>query len=177
MAKESPVRSCFDSGSKIEIKLPPMIFVESPQFHERSRKKSNGPGIPAELLEKAVTTCVMEIGTDEEARQRIVEKALQMIDASAQSAAWENVTLRSQLSVMKAEMGRLVSVLRSMRTAALGNIQDELGRLASERNDCERRIAELENQATTVDQLTAMAKSFIENRSGTGELWNAADGN
>ena len=78
---------------------------------------------------------------------------------------------------MKAEMGRLVSVLRSMGTAAVGSIQDELGRLASERNDCERRIAELENQATTVDQLTAMAKSFIENRSGTGELWNAADGN
>ena len=68
VAKESPVRSCFDSGSKIEIELPPMIFVESPQFHERRRKKSNGPSIPAELLEKAVITCVMEIGTDEEAR-------------------------------------------------------------------------------------------------------------
>ena len=68
VAKESPVRSCFDSGSKIEIELPPMIFVESPQIHERRGKKSNGSTTPAEILEKAVIPCVMEIGTDEQAR-------------------------------------------------------------------------------------------------------------
>lgn len=142
----------------------------------RGVKECNAPSIPAELLEEAVTARVMEIGTEEKARERIVEKALEMIDSTAQSAARETVTLRNQLTVVKAEIGRLVSVLRSMGTAALESIQDELGRLEGERKDFERRIAELENQATPVDQLTAMAKKFIENWSGLGELLAAADG-
>lgn len=131
-------------------------------------KECSAPSIPAELLEEAVMTRVMEIGTDEQARQRIIEKALQLIDASAQSAAREIVTLRSQLSIVKAEIGRLISVLRSMGTAALGSIQDELGRLETERSDFERRIAELENQATPVDQLTELYCELVGPRRAPG---------
>ena len=59
-----------------------------------------------------------------------------------------------------------------MGTAA----QDELARLEGERKDFERRISELENQATLANQVTTMAKTFIENWKGLGELLAAADG-
>jgi hypothetical protein len=133
-------------------------------------------GIPAEALEDAVAARVAEIGTSDEARKEIISQALKLIDTNAHAAEQESMALRNRLTTVKAEIGRLVAVLKEMGTGVLESIRDELGRLEQEKRELQDRLDELQEQKTPLDQVMALAKKFIENWPGVGDLLKEATG-
>jgi hypothetical protein len=151
-------------------------------YYECTRKNHVGrtgcvaSGIPAEALEDAVAARVAEIGTNEEARREIISQALKLIDATTHAAEQESTALRNRLTGVKAEIGRLVGVLKEMGTGALESIRDELTRLEHEKRELQDRLEELQEQKIPLDQVMALAKKFIENWPGVGDLLKEATG-
>lgn len=76
-----------------------------------------------------------KLGTNEEAGRLVISKTLKLIDASAHAADQEALTVRSRLTTVKAEIGRLVAVLKEMGTGTLDSIKEELARLESEKRE------------------------------------------
>jgi site-specific DNA recombinase len=145
-------------------------------YYECTRKNHVGrteccvTGIPAEPLEEAVAARVAQLGTNEDARRLIIAEALKLIDSNAQVAEQESVAVRNRLTAVKAEIGRLVAVLKEIGTGALDSVRDELTRLEEEKRELKARLDRLQHQKSPLDQVMELAKKFIENWSGVGEL-------
>ncbi len=78
---------------------------------------------------------------------------------------------------VKAEIGRLVSVLKNSESQVFESIRDEMIRLESERRELEINLRELQDMKTPLDEVTALAKTFIQNWQGIGELLQDITGN
>ncbi len=145
-------------------------------YYECTRKTHFGPtecdarGIPAEALEEAVVARMAEIGTSDEARMQIITEALKLIDANAHEAEKESENVRHRLNTVKAEIGKLVAVLKDSGNQIFESIRDELSQLESEKRNLETKLRELQQTKTPLDQVTALAKTFIENWQGLGDL-------
>lgn len=151
-------------------------YYECTRKNHLGRAACSALGIPAEPLEEAVATRVAELGTNEEARRQIITEALKLIDSNAQAAERESPLVRNRLTGVKAEIGRLIAVLKELGTQALDSIRDELARLEQEKQDLQIRLDGLQQQKTPWDQMMDLAKKFIENWSGLGELLEHATG-
>jgi hypothetical protein len=84
------------------------------------RVECDAVGISADALEDAVVNRVSELGTDEDARKTIIAEALKLRDENSQEAEQELGIVRNRLSAVKAEIGRLIAVLKEMGTGILG---------------------------------------------------------
>ena len=151
-------------------------------YYECTRKshqgptECNAPGIPAESLEEAVIARVSAIGTSDETKTQIIREALKLVDSNAHKAEQESDNVRKRLTTVKAELGKLLAVLKEKGTDVWKSIQDEMTRLESEQQDLESKLEELRYQQTPLDQVTAVARKFIENWDGLGELLQQATG-
>ncbi len=130
----------------------------------------NARGIPAEALEEAVAARLAEIGTSDEARMQIITEALKLIDANAHEAEKESENVRHRLKAVKAEIGKLVAVLKDSGNQIFESIRDELSQLESEKRNLETKLRELQQTKAPLDKVTAFAKTFIENWQGLGDL-------
>ena len=85
----------------------------------------SAPRIPAVALEQAVIGRIKELGRVLEARERIVREAVAHLDAETQQLQGEEDVIRRQLGSIRADIGRLVEVLKSMSTTIPnGTIRD-----------------------------------------------------
>lgn len=71
---------------------------------------------------------------------------------------------------MKAAIGKPVTVLKDSGNQIFESIRDELNQLESEKRDLESKSRELQQRKTPLDQVPALAKTFVENWQGLGEL-------
>ncbi len=149
---------------------------EKYHYYECTRKshlgqtECNARGIPAEPLEEAVAARVAEIGTSDAARMQIITEAMKLIDSNAHLAERESDNVRNRLITVKAEIGKLLTVLKELGNQIFDSIRDEMNRLESEKRDLETKLDELQLQKTPLNRVTALAKTFIENWQGFGEL-------
>ena len=85
----------------------------------------SAPRIPAVALEQAVIGRIKELGRVLEARERIVREAVAHLDGETQQLQGEEDVIRRQLGSIRADIGRLVEVLKSMSTTIPnGTIRD-----------------------------------------------------
>ncbi len=146
-------------------------YYECTRKNHLGRTECGARGIPAEPLEEAVATRVAEIGTSEDARMQIITEALKLVDANAHLAEKESENVRNRLNTVKAEIGRLVSVLKnSGDDEAFESIREEMTRLETEKRELEAKLRELQARKTPLDEVTTRAKTFIENWKGLSEL-------
>ena len=149
-------------------------YYECTRKIHMGRVECDAVGIPADALENAVLKRVSELGTDEDARKKVISEALKLIDKNAQDVEQELGVVRNRLSAVKAEIGRLIAVLKEMGTGILESIKDELGQLEKEKSELETQVKELQTRRLPLDAVTAQARSFIENWKGLGDLFEAA---
>ena len=121
-------------------------------------------------MEEAVAARVAEIGTSDEARMQIITEALKLIDSNAHEAEKESEGVRHRLTTVKAEIGKLVAVLKNPGSQVFKSIRDEMTRLESEKRELETRLRELQERKTPLDQVTALAKTFIQSWQGLRDL-------
>ena len=151
-------------------------YYECTRKNHLGRTECDARGIPAEPLEEAVAARVAEIGTCDEARMQIVTEALKLIDTNSHEAEKESESVRHRLTTVKAEIGKLVSVLKNTGTQVFESIRDEMTKLESEKRDLEAELHELQEMKTPLDQVTSLAKTFIENWQGLGDLLRVITG-
>jgi hypothetical protein len=78
---------------------------------------------------------------------------------------------------VKADLARLVAVLQAMGPVAVESAGEELATLEQERKLFEDRLEHLREWAVPLDRAAALAKYFVKNWAGLGELLADADGN
>ena len=146
-------------------------YYECTRKNHLGRTECDARGIPAEPLEDAVAARVAEIGTSDEARMQIVTEALKLVDANSHEAEKESENIRHRLTTVKGEIGKLVSILKEIGATGFEGIRDEMTRLESEKRELESKLRELQQTKTPLDEVTALAKTFILNWQDVGELY------
>ena len=146
-------------------------YYECTRKNHLGRTECDAKGIPAEPLEEAVAARVAEISTSDEARMQIITEALKLIDSKAQEADKECDNVRHRLGTVKAEIGKLVSVLKNSGDQIFESIRDEMTRLESEKRDLETKLGQLQETKSPLDEVTSIAKTFIQNWQGLGDLF------
>lgn len=63
-----------------------------------------------------------------------------------------------------------MTVLKSSDDQAFESIREEMTRLETEKRELEVKLRELQAKKTPLDEVTARAKTFIENWQGLGQL-------
>jgi site-specific DNA recombinase len=144
------------------------------QLHEGGKYSCESPRIPAEAIENAIIGRIRDISGSVEARERIVETALGRLDGESQKLRQEEDVLRRQQQKTKADIGRLVEVLKSTGAKGLPSVQSELMRLEAEDCRLNRQLRELARRKEPLSRITDDAKTFIRNWADVGELLDVA---
>lgn len=149
-------------------------YVCTRQTHEGGKYNCDAPRLPALALEQAVIDRIKELGQVLEDRERIVHEAISHLEGESERLQDGEQLIRKRLGTNKAEIGRLVEVLKSMGAKGLVSVQDELERLESEATDLKHQLKDLSQQQAPVEQITDQARSFVKNWEDIGELIDAA---
>lgn len=132
------------------------------------------PRIPAEAIEEAVVGRICEISRSVESRERIVERALSCLGSESEKLRQEEDMLRRQQQKTKADIGRLVEVLKNLGAKALVSVQSELSRLETEERSLERQLKAVARRQEPLERITDDATIFIHNWGDVAELLDAA---
>lgn len=149
-------------------------YVCTRQSHEGGKYSCSAPRLPAEALEQAVIGRIRELGNAIEAREKIVERAVQCLDAESAKLKSEEDVLRRQSQNTKADIGRLIGVLKSLGAVGLASVQTELKRLEQEETDIRRALAEIAKRQKPIERISHEAQAFIQTWNDVGELLEAA---
>ena len=144
------------------------------QTHEGGKYSCPAPRIPAEALEEAIIGRIRELGSALEAREKIVERALSCLGGESVRLAKDIDLLRRQEQKTKADIGRLLEVLKSLGASGLASVQSELSRLEKEQKEIRQQISRIEKQQEPLERITDDAQAFVKNWGDVGELLDAA---
>jgi biotin operon repressor len=153
---------------------PYYYYTCTRQNREKGRYSCQAPRIPAEPLENALIERIRELGRVMEARDRIVQRALECLDTESVRLREEEEVLRRQLGKTRTDIGRLVEVLKSLGTKGLVSVQDELTRLEAEEKQLAKQLSENAKRQAPVERITDEARKFVETWQDVGELLDAA---
>ena len=128
------------------------------QNHEGGKYSCQAPRIPAEALENALIERIRELGRVMEAREKIVERALECLDGESVRLKQEEDVLRRQQQKTKADIGRLVEVLKSLGVRGLPSVQAELHQLEREEKDIRRQLAVIEKRQAPTQAISGHAR-------------------
>jgi len=144
------------------------------QSHEAGKYSCDSPRIPAEALEQALITRIREIGSAVEDREKIVDHALKCLNGESARLKENEDLLRRQQQRTKADISRLIEVLKSMGAKALKSVEGELTRLEAEEISLDKQLAILEKQQAPVERVSEDAKAFLQTWADVGEVLDAA---
>lgn len=144
------------------------------QHREKGRYTCQAPRIPAEPLENALIERIRELGRVMEARDQIVQRALECLDGESAKLREEEEVIRWQLAKTRADIGRLVEVLKSLGTKGLVSVQGELTRLETEEKQLAKQLSENAKRQAPVARISEESRKFVETWQGVGELLDAA---
>jgi site-specific DNA recombinase len=144
------------------------------QNHEGGKYSCSAPRVPAEALEDAVIGRIRVLGNATEAREKIVQRAIACLDGESVKLAKEADILRRQHQKTKADIGRLIEVLKSLGAKALASVQAELQRLEREDKDIGRELAAIEKRQEPMERISEDATAFVRTWQDVGDLLDAA---
>lgn len=149
-------------------------YVCTRQQHEGGKYSCQSSRIPAEALENALIGRIRDIGRMVEARDRIVQEALSCLGDESVRLREEEELTRHRVAQVRADIGRLVEVLKSLGARGLTSVQAELERLESEESQLKRSLTDIATRQEPVERVSDDARSFLETWQDIGELLEAA---
>jgi len=144
------------------------------QSHEAGKYSCNSPRIPAEALEEAVIGRVREIGQVIETREKIVDRAIHCLAGESERLKQQEDVLRRQKQKTRADINRLIEVLKSLGADGLKSVESELRQLEKEDKSLDQQLAQIENDQQPAQRISEDAKIFIESWEDVGEILDAA---
>ncbi len=149
-------------------------YVCTRQTHEAGKYSCQSSRIPAEALENAIISRIGELGRLVEARDRIVQEAVACLDGETVRLKDEEDTTKRSLGQIRADIGRLVDVLKSLGAKGLASVRDELERLEAEEKRLESTLTQIAKRQAPVERIGRDAQAFLETWQDVGELLDAA---
>lgn len=140
------------------------------QVHLGGRQACPAPSLPAESLEKAVLARLNELGSQETARQKIIEAALKLLDVDAEQTSRDMDAVKSRLGSIQSEIQNLLGVLKALGQQGLTTVQGELVRLEGEQSTLRERLTQLTQRRAPADAATEAARQFIQSWRGIDDL-------
>ncbi|MCR9197638.1 MAG: recombinase family protein [Planctomycetaceae bacterium] len=144
------------------------------QSHEAGKTSCNAPRIPAKALEEAVIGRIRDIGQHVEAREKIVDRAIECLAGEGDRLKQEEEIVRRQQQQTQADIKRLVDVLKSLGANGLESVESELRQLEKDRKELKRRLKEIQESQAPAEQISADAKAFVEAWEDVGAILDAA---
>jgi uncharacterized protein YdiU (UPF0061 family) len=114
-------------------------------------------------MEKAILHRLRNISASVEAREKIVEQALSCLSNESAKMRQEEEVLKRQQQRTRADISRLVEVLKSSGAKGLSSVQTELTKLESEDLELARRCKELAKRQKPLNQISEDARKFVQN--------------
>ncbi len=149
-------------------------YVCTRQTHEGGKYSCQSSRIPAVALEDALVGRIRDLGRMVEARDRIVQEALCCLGGEAVRLRDEEDMARRRLAQVRADIGRLVEVLKSLGTRGLASVQAELERLETEEGQLKSNLSGIAKRQAPVERVNDDARTFLESWQDIGELLESA---
>jgi len=111
-----------------------------------------------------------ELGTLVEAPEKVVHRSLECLDTESEKLKDEEEVIRRQIVRVKADAGRLLEVLKTMRTKGIASVQDELDRLESEEKELRANLVEIQQGQEPMLRASEEAKKFVQTWTDVGDL-------
>ncbi len=140
------------------------------QVHEGGRQSCQAPRIPADEIEQAVYERVREIGSNDHARNLIVEKTVEGLDESTRRLEVQRAAAQNRLGQVRAEMGRIIDALKQLGGLAAQKVEQELTRLAEEEVRLEQSLKTVAAGQAPLDETAELARQFLTTWKGVGDL-------
>ena len=105
-----------------------------------------------------------------EARDRIVQEALSCLGGEAVRLREEEDLARRRLSQVRADIGRLVEVLKSLGARGLASVQSELERLEDEEGQMKKNLTEIAKHLSSGSAM--MPARFWKHGRTSGNCWS-----
>lgn len=144
------------------------------QAHQAGKYSCNSPRIPAEALEEVVIARVREIGQVVESREKIVDRAIECLARESTRLKEQEDVLRRQHSKTKADISRLIEVLKTLGVSGLKSVESELRQLEVEEQTIAEELRQIEKKQQPAQQISKDAKIFIESWEDVGTILDAA---
>ena len=144
------------------------------QSHEAGTYSCSAPRIPAEALEAAVIGRIREIGQHVEAREKIVDRAVECLSGESERLKEAEEVVRRQQLKVKADIGRLVEVLKSIGVKGLQSVEHELRQLERDEKELTKKLKQIQSEQAPAERISADAKAFLESWEDVGDLLDAA---
>lgn len=106
------------------------------------------------------------------AAQVIFDRAISCLNGESDRV--EEDVVRRQHQRTKADVSRLIDVLKSMGAKALKSVQGELTKLEEEEATLTKQLATLEKQQESMERVSEDAQSFLETWANVGAVMDAA---
>ena len=116
------------------------------QSHEAGKGTCKAPRIPAEALEETVIGRIRDIGQHVEAREKIVDRAIECLAGEGERLKKEEEVVRRQQQKTKADISRLIEVLKSLGTKGLESVEKELRQLEKEEKELAKLLKALQKE-------------------------------
>lgn len=145
-------------------------YICTRQNHEGGKHSCQAPRLPSDALEHALLERLRELGTLVEAREKVVRRALECLDTESGKLKAEEDIVRRQIARVKADLGRLLEVLKSMGTKGIASVQDELERMETEEKELRAKLLEIQNRQEPMHRVSEEAKKFVQTWTDVGEL-------
>jgi len=147
-------------------------YVCTRQNHEGSTTSCKAPRIPADDLEAAVLERIKDVGNRDEARTIILEKTLAGVETQRDELAEQESILRRQIAQTRADVGRLLEVVKCDGASGFASIKGELSRLENEERQLEGELARVAKRQRPLDAETTAAEKFLATWTGIGDLFD-----
>ncbi len=149
-------------------------YVCTRQQHEGGKYSCTSSRIPAVALENVLIGRVRDLGRMVEARDRIVQEALSCLGGEAVRLRDEEDLARRRLAQVRADIGRLVDVLKTLGSKGLVSVQAELERLETEETQFKRSLTDIATRQAPVERVSDDARAVLETWQDIGELLESA---
>jgi ElaB/YqjD/DUF883 family membrane-anchored ribosome-binding protein len=133
------------------------------------------PMIPAEALEQAVMDRIINLGTHDEDRGKVVKAAMAAVESETRKLDSDAEVIRHRLTTVQTEIANLLGVLKRLGAGAVASVQDELAKLEEERSQLQDRLqVHVEQSAPKAAGAAEAAEQFIRTWTSVGELLEQA---
>lgn len=132
------------------------------QSHEAGNFSCTAPRIAAEALEEAVIDRIRDIGQHIEAREKIVDRAIECLAGESERLKQEEDLVRRQQQKTKADISRLVEVLKSLGAKGLQSVEGELRNLERDEKELTKKLKQIQKSQAAAQRISADAKAFAE---------------
>jgi len=121
-----------------------------------------------------VLSRLLALGTQEEAREQIVEETLRCLDSDSRRIESEVAHIRQRLGIVQTEIQNLVDALKRLGQAGVDSVGEELAAREAERKQLREQLGQRTEKRSPVNKVAEAGRRFLDTWKNVGEMLREA---